>query len=85
MDKGETFHHGVFVPDFEDSLDAVKIPKPVVTLLAEFVVYNLTTRPTPKEEGKSRSQSPLTCISLCGKWHHSGLVAFDGSEHNSLG
>ena len=48
--EAETLHDKVFVPDFNYSaVTTVKIPKKVVTSLAEFV-YNLTTCAIPREK-----------------------------------
>ena len=48
--KAESLHDKVFVPDFNYSVGTtVKIPKKVVSSLAEFV-YNLTTCPIPREK-----------------------------------
>jgi hypothetical protein len=48
--EAETLHDKVFVPDFNYSaVTTVKIPKKVVTSLAEFV-YNLTTCPISREK-----------------------------------
>lgn len=48
--EGQTLHDKVFVPDFNYSIGTtIKIPKKIVTSLAEFV-YNLTTCPIPREK-----------------------------------
>src|SRR6266496_4722912 len=48
--EGETLLDMVFIPDLNYSVGTtVRIPKKVVTSLAEFV-YNLTTCPIPREK-----------------------------------
>jgi hypothetical protein len=52
--EGETLHDKVFVPGFNYEVGTpVKIPKKVITSLAEFV-YNLTTCPIPREKSTDR-------------------------------